>query len=76
MGDDEPKSETVSLEVPARILTDLRALVDAGLYLSLDEALREALLNSWRYLRASVHRIRVDPDVPVTDEEETAPRDA
>lgn len=68
MDDEEPKSETVSLEVPARILTDLRALVDAGLYLSLDEALREALLNSWRYLGASCHRIRVDPDAPVADE--------
>ena len=74
MDDEEPKSETLSLEVPARILKDLRALVDAGLYLSLDEALREALLNSWRYLRASVHRIRIDPDAPVADEEETAPR--
>ena len=60
----EPKSETVALEVPDRILKDLRALVDAGLYLSLDEALREALLNSWRYLRASCIRIRIDPPPP------------
>lgn len=76
MAEDEPKSELVSLEVPGRVLRDLRSLVDAGLYLSLDEALREALLNSWRYLRASCHRIRIDPDEPVADDEGKARDDA
>jgi hypothetical protein len=44
-------------------------LVDAGLFLSLDEALRESLLSSWRYLRASYVRIRIDLDDPAVDED-------
>lgn len=69
MAEDERSSETVAIEVPARILKDLRSLVDAGLFLSLDEALRESLLSSWRYLRASYHRIRIDHDDPAEDED-------
>jgi Arc/MetJ-type ribon-helix-helix transcriptional regulator len=69
MAEDEPNSETVTVEVPARILKDLRSLVDAGLFLSLDEALRESLLSSWRYLRASYHRIRIDQGDPAEDED-------
>lgn len=74
--EDERKPETVALEVPPRILADLRALVDAGLYLSLEEAVREALLNSWRFLDARCHRIRIEPDAAVDgDKDEKTPRD-
>ena len=65
----QPSYETVTVEVPAWILKDLRSLVDAGLFLSLDEALREALLLSWRYLRASYHRIRIDQGDSAEDED-------
>ena len=70
MAEDERSSEVVTVEVPVRILKDLRSLVDAGLYLSLDEALRESLLSSWRYLRASYHRIRIDRSDPDAGEDE------
>ena len=69
MAEDERNSETVTLEVPARILEDLRSLVDAGLFLSLDEALWVSLLSSWRYLRASYVRIRIDLDDPAVGED-------
>ncbi len=69
MAEDERDSETVTLEVPSRILRDLRLLVDAGLFLSVDEALRESLLSSWRYLRASCHRIRIDLGDSAEDED-------
>jgi hypothetical protein len=67
MAEDERDSETVILA--SRILKDLRSLVDAGLFLSLDEALRESLLSSWRYLRASCHCIRIDLGDPAEDED-------
>jgi Arc/MetJ-type ribon-helix-helix transcriptional regulator len=76
MAEVEPKFETVALEVPARILKDLRSLVDTGLYLSLEEALRESLLTNWRFLRASYHRIRVDLSDPAADEDQESPHDA
>ncbi len=69
MAEDDRSSEVVTVEVPAQILKDLRSLVDAGLYLSLDEALRETLLSSWRYLRASYHCIRIDQNDPAADED-------
>ena len=69
MAEDERVSETVTVEVPSRILKDLRSLVDAGLYLSLEEALRESLLSNWRYLRASYHHIRIDLGDPAEDED-------
>lgn len=70
MAEDERSSEVVTIEVPARILKDLRSLVDAGLYLSLDEALRETLLSSWRYLRAGYLSIRIDQSDPAAEEDE------
>jgi hypothetical protein len=54
--------EEVTLRVPARILADLRALVDAGVYLAIEEALREFVLASWRHVRGSYHTIRVLPE--------------
>ena len=74
MAEDEHGSEVITVEVPARILKDLRSLVDAGLYLSLDEALRKSPLSSWRYLRSSYHRVRIDPIDPA-DEDEQGPPD-
>lgn len=73
---DEPKSETVTIEVPARVLKDLRSLVDAGIYLSVEEALRESILASWRFMRGSYANIRLDTKAADADGDEEAPADA
>lgn len=65
---EEAKAETVSVTIPPRILRDLRSLTDAGIYLSVDEALREAIVTSWRFLRGSYHNIRIDG--PLAEEDE------
>lgn len=74
--DEKPKSETVTLEVPARLLKDLRALVDAGIYLSVEEGLRESILASWRFLRGSYHNIRLEPKGADAEGDDEAPADA
>lgn len=76
MAEDEPKSETVTLEVPVRVLKDLRSLVDAGLYLSLEEALRESIVVSWRFMRGTYASIRLDTKAADADGDEEAPADA
>lgn len=57
----QPQIEPVTLELPPRILKDLRGLVDAGVYLSVEEALHELILVSWRHIRGSYHTIRIEP---------------
>ncbi len=76
MAEDEPKSETVTLEVPVRLLKDLRSLVDAGIYLSLEEVLRESILASWRFMRGSYVNIRLEPKDADAEGDEEAPADA
>ena len=61
MDQDQPKSEQMTLDLPALVLRDIRALVDAGVYLSVEEALREFVLASWRFVRGSYHTILIEP---------------
>ena len=68
MAEEESKHETVTLDVPGRILRDLRFLVDAGIYLSVEEALRESILANWRFIRGSYHSIRLEPKGEDDDE--------
>jgi Arc/MetJ-type ribon-helix-helix transcriptional regulator len=60
----------VTLDVPIRILKDLRLLVDAGVYLSVDEALRESIVANWRFIRGSYLSVRIEPKDAVADEAE------
>jgi hypothetical protein len=68
MVQDQPKSEQLTLDLPALVLKDIRALVDAGVYLSVEEALREFVLASWRVVRGSYHTILIEPKPADVDE--------
>ena len=50
----------VSLEVPGRLVRDYNQLVTAGLYMSVEEALRHGLVASWRFDHGLFHTVRVD----------------
>jgi Arc/MetJ-type ribon-helix-helix transcriptional regulator len=66
----------VTLEMPGRLFRDYNRLVEAGLYLSVEEALRQAVIASWRHERGTYHTLRIDPadrDVDETDGQEPAP---
>jgi Arc/MetJ-type ribon-helix-helix transcriptional regulator len=73
MADEVVKSESVTLDVPGRIIRDMRTLVEAGIYLSVDEALRESILANWRFIRGSYHSIRIDGPTDDADEKAEAP---
>ena len=62
----------VTLDLPGRLYRDYSLLVGAGLYLSTEEALRQAVITSWRYDRGTYHSLRIDVG---NDEEEKAKRD-
>ena len=69
MAQDQPKSEQLTLDLPALVLRDIRALVDTGVYLSVEEALREFVLASWRFVRSSyAHGILIEPKSADVDE--------
>jgi Arc/MetJ-type ribon-helix-helix transcriptional regulator len=70
MAEESIEPEKVTLEVPGRIIRDMRMLVEAGIYLSVDEALRESILANWRFIRGSYHSIRIDG--PTDDVERAA----
>ena len=74
MAEDQPKSEQLTLDLPALVLRDIRALVDAGVYLSVEEALREFLLASWRFVRGSYHSVLIEPKPADVDEAGEAPQ--
>ena len=50
----------LTLEVPGRLVRDYGALVTAGVYMSLEEALRATLVTGWRYDRGTYHSVRLD----------------
>lgn len=50
----------VTLELPPRLVADYQRLAAAGVYLSLEEALRHGLTSSWRFERASYLSLRLD----------------
>ncbi len=62
----------VTFEVPGRLYQDYSRLVTAGVYMSTDEALRHAVITSWRYDRGTYHSLRIDLG---KDDEEKAKRD-
>jgi Arc/MetJ-type ribon-helix-helix transcriptional regulator len=70
MADETVNFESVTIDVPVRIIRDMRILVEAGIYLSVDEALRESILANWRFIRGSYHGIRIDG--PTDDAEKAA----
>ncbi len=55
-----PEPVSVTLEVPGRIARDYQMLADAGVWLSLEDALQHAVIQSWRFERASYHAVRID----------------
>ena len=68
----------VTLDLPARLYHDYRLLVGAGLYLSTEEALRQAVITSWCYDRGTYHSLRIDlgqdgEEKGDRDEQEPAP---
>ena len=68
----------VTFEVPGRLYRDYSLLVGAGLYLSTEEALRQAVITSWRYDRGTYHSLRIDlgqdgEEKGDRDEQEPAP---
>lgn len=62
----------VTLDLPGRLYHDYSLLVGAGLYLSTEEALRQAVITSWRYDRGTYHSLRIDLG---NDEEQKADKD-
>lgn len=50
----------VEFDLPPRLVADYDRLVAEGIYLSRDEALRQAVLLSWYYERGTHHRVRLD----------------
>jgi Arc/MetJ-type ribon-helix-helix transcriptional regulator len=66
--DETAPPEPVSLTVPSFLLDYYRKMVEGGVYLSLDEALRQAILDSFRFQRGSFHRIRLDVGPDEVDE--------
>ncbi|MBP1804665.1 hypothetical protein [Rubellimicrobium aerolatum] len=61
----------VTLDVPGRLARDYAELVRVGVYLSIEEAIREALVAGWRFNRGPHHTIRLDwsrdPEEPSED---------
>ena len=57
---DDRAPVTITLEVPGRVARDYERLARAGVYLSLEEALRATLVTGWRYDRGSFLSVRVD----------------
>ncbi len=57
-----PAPVSVTLELPGRIVLYYDMLTEAGLYLSTPEALRQAVLNSYRFEKGSFHSLRIDTD--------------
>jgi Arc/MetJ-type ribon-helix-helix transcriptional regulator len=56
----EPVS--VTFELPALLVAFYTELTEAGLFLSVEEALRQAVLSSFRFERGSFLNVRVDAD--------------
>lgn len=50
----------VTLDLPGRLFRDYSRLAELGLYLSTEEALRQAVLTSWRFDRGVFHSVRLD----------------
>ena len=50
----------VTLTLPGRLVADYRKLVEAGIYLSFDDAVRDGLVTSWRFMRGTYHNLRLD----------------
>lgn len=65
----------VTLELPGQLYKEYSVLVGAGLFMSVEEALRQAVLTSWRFDRGIHHSIRVDlgPDDKTTDQADPEP---
>lgn len=59
----------VTLELPGRLYHDYSLLVGAGLYMNTEEALRHAVITSWRFDRGTYHTLRLDFG---SDDEEAA----
>ncbi|WP_210528347.1 hypothetical protein [Rubellimicrobium arenae] len=57
-----PQPITVTLELPARVVMHYDLMTEAGLYLSTEEALRQAILNSLRFEKGSHLSLRLDAD--------------
>ena len=57
-----PQPITVTLELPARVVMHYDLMTEAGLFLSTEEALRQAILNSLRFEKGTHLSLRVDAD--------------
>ncbi len=59
-GAEPPKMVEVTVRVPARVLADYDADVVGGIFTDRDEALRQGLIESWRYHRGRYSTLRID----------------
>lgn len=78
----EPKSVSITLEVPIGLVEEYDEFVERGIYLSREEGLRHGLVEAWRHDRGLFYTIRLDllrsedrrPDTRKrADEDESAP---
>ena len=68
-----PELVEVSVRVPARVLADYDADVEGGIYVDRDEALRQGLVESWRFHQGRYSTIRIELRDPADRRPDTTP---
>jgi len=66
-----PEMVEVTVRVPSRVLAEYDGDVSAGIYASRDEALRQGLVESWRYHRGRYSTLRIELRVPADKRPDT-----